>query len=42
MNMQPSELAEHFAAWHDEDLIRALKMQRTDYETSYLESIAAE
>ena len=42
MKIESTELTEHFAAWHDEDLVRALKMQRDDYEDSYLDSISAE
>ena len=42
MSIDSNELAEHFAAWHDEDLVRALKIQKADYEAQYLASIAAE
>lgn len=42
MSMDSTELAEHFAAWHDEDLVRAFKFQSADYEASYLANIAAE
>ena len=36
--MQP----DHFAAWHDEDLVRALTLERANYQDSYLASVAAE
>ena len=36
--MQP----DHFAAWHDEDLVRALTLERANYQGSYLASVAAE
>jgi tetratricopeptide (TPR) repeat protein len=42
MSMGPDALADHFAAWHDEDLVRGLKLDRADYESAYLDSIAAE
>ena len=40
--MQPADLEDHFAAWHDEDLIRALKIEYRDYEQAYLDSITSE
>ena len=40
--MPPEDLSDHFAAWHDEDLVRALKLDRDDYEDHYLENVAAE
>ncbi len=40
--MQPADLENHFAAWHDEDLIRALKIEYRDYEQAYLDSITSE
>ena len=39
--MQPADLENHFAAWHDEDLIRALKIEYRDYEQAYLDSITS-
>ena len=36
--MQP----DHFAAWHDEDLVRALTLERANYQDPYLASVAAE
>ena len=34
--------ADHFAAYHDEDLVRALTLERANYQDSYLASVAAE
>ena len=42
MSMDSPARAEHFAAWHDADLVRALKLDCADYQQAYLDNIAAE
>ena len=42
MSMDSAQRTEHFAAWHDTDLVRALKLERADYQQDYLDDMAVE
>ncbi len=42
MSINSAQRTEHFAAWHDADLVRAVKLERSDYQQSYIDDICAE